>query len=497
MDIVNNSLPNDILTRAQKFYSADFHTTTCHVDESPRKFNTCAFALGNQIYITPDVLSLPLLERDKIFIHELAHIQQQQPQDHSANIETKKVDHGQSIDQLEDTLETQAQLAAQKFIEGHEQLPFKLTPRISSYSCPQTYIEIDGIQISSEHDINQKHQLVIDKIKGGLQWLRWAIQLPNHTFQFNSELNLLNALQIGLHGTDLLLISPLELLATPGRIAELDEKDINRLMVADPSTSDILNPESEIGRILTKNKLYPQLYLNSGRNFLQQTGIADKGLFQAMNIRQLANLYDLEKTSSSLTYLTLPKKKEAVEFALLQSQSASEFIDLFMFYALFLGKFRKKTNLNYNQRQQLATSLLQQIFDALYPYQNCLQVEVQPSAQELKQLLHNYITAGGKLGFTRLSLAASEVIRESSDSIVIRIDEAFTTASEYFDAAQDYINNYRCEHIMPSQDGLMWRYSAASASIDLDANGYITLNSYSPKAHHKQKNSINENPIPK
>ena len=196
---------------------------------------------------------------------------------------------------------------------------------------------------------------------------------------------------------------------------------------------------------------------------------------------------NLKKISTSRASLTLPKKKEASEFALNHSCSPEEFIDLFRFYIWFLGKLNKKINFNNDQRLQLAQSLLQQFSDAIYPYQNCLEVSSKPSEQELRDLIQSYTLSGGKLGFTRLSLAASETMRECPDSIIEAIGEGFTTASEYFNAAQSFISTCQYEFNIPSQDGMSWRYGATtgsqSATIELDANGYITLGSYHQQAN--------------
>ena len=121
--------------------------------------------------------------------------------------------------------------------------------------------------------------MVMGLIKGGLEWLRWAIQLQNQTFNFNSEVHLLDAMQIGLHGTELLLIDPLDLLAIPGRISELDEEEINLLIHCNPEDANIFNVKSNIGRVLVENNLYPKLYFDSGIDFLKQLSIADEGIF--------------------------------------------------------------------------------------------------------------------------------------------------------------------------------------------------------------------------
>ena len=470
------------MIRAQEYYDADFRTVKWCADESPRKFNTCAYAFDNEIFITPEVLTLSTKERQKVFFHELAHIVQQQPQLNTFS-QNKRKEVPNSLNQASKLhLEIEAQLAAQIFTQGDRRLPFKLTGITKHNSNPQTYVEIGGNQLLSENDISQKHKIVMALIKGGLEWLRWAIQCQNQTFNFNTEVQMLDAMQIGLHGCELVLMDPIDLLTLPGRISELDENEINLLKHCNPEDTNILNPQNKIGRVLTENNLYPKLYFDSGLNFLKQLGIENAGIFQAMNIRQLSSLYELEKLSNSRTYLTLPKRKEAGEFALSHSSSPEEFIDLFNFYVWYLGKITNLNYMNRDQRQQLAVTLLQQFSDAIYPYQNCLEVTTQPSEQELKDLLHNYIVSGGKLGFTRLSLAASEIMRGCSDIRYEIVGEAFTTASEYFNAAQVFISNCQYEFNIPSQDGMLWRYGAAtgteSATIELDANGYITLSSY-------------------
>ena len=482
MGVLKKSLPKDILFRAQKFYGADFSKVTWRIDESPRTLNTCALAQKNEIVITADVLAKSKLEYTQILIHELAHVLQQQPQPKTVKPNKRHSNFDGSIEQSEHALEIEAQLATQNFIEGYKQLPFKLTPRNLMRCNPQTYVEIGGVPLSSENEISQKHKIVMGLIKGGYEWLRWAIQLQNQTFNFNNEIHMLDAMQIGLHGTELVLMDPLDLLAIPGRISELDENEIKLLINCNPQDTNIFNLKSKIGQVLVENNLYPKLYFDSGIDFLKQIGIAEEGIFQAMNIRQLSALYELDKFCSSNTYLTLPKRKEASEFALSHSSSPEEFIDLFRFYIWFLGKLNKKINFNNDQRLQLAQSLLQQFSDAIYPYQNCLEVSAKPSEQELKDLLQSYILSDGKLGFTRLSLAASETMRECSDSIIETIGEGFTTASEFFNDAQSFISRCQYEFSIPSQDGMTWRYGAATpteaATIELDANGYITLGSY-------------------
>ena len=127
MGVLKKSLPNDILVRAQQFFGADFSDVTWCIDESPRPFNTCALAHKNEIVITADVLEKSNFERQKIFIHELAHVLQQQPQLNRSNQKKQNNRTALPIKQSEQHLENEAQLATKRFVQGYKQLPFNLT----------------------------------------------------------------------------------------------------------------------------------------------------------------------------------------------------------------------------------------------------------------------------------------------------------------------------------------------------------------------------------
>lgn len=476
-------IPKDIRTSAADFFGCSFDECLVHLSEEPKSLGALAFTDGRDIWMDPQVPHLSQKMQRFIYGHELAHIVQQRLGKVGERQRDGKCDHLQ--------LEAEADNLAWAWIHGGEswlpgvdcQPPFE--PQI------QCLISISGTPIKSSDALPTSVQLVTQLIQGGSDWLHWAITEGQSQFDFPDALTLVDGIQSGLHGNQLILLRDLKLLINPIALLSLPDVGIEAIEASVNQTTDNVVVDLEIAKTLENEGFIGQDKLSLVPQFLSQLQIQDKPVFQALNLSDQVAIYRAMSDTRKPWMLKPEIQVEAAAYAVAYASSAGEFADYYQYYMSlfnridFSGLGKPKRAGFARQRQDIMTSELR---DDL----RCPILAGIPSPEDLKQQMTAWFSAGYRLGFSQISRAIAQMSKHSavtkaSDS------ELKDAVKSYLRTAQKIVQSRSTNLPQVAQDGSALFYtfghSPEKAILKLErGTGCITLQAL--KADIKE--SLNE-----
>lgn len=319
---------------------------------------------------------------------------------------------------------------------------------------------------------SHRFRLIAERIQGGPQWLRFAMQSPTDSYMAGSELELLSLVQKGLHGSRLMLFTDLNLLMDPLKLWTLPEDDLALIGTA--------RREESVRDVLDKYGILDFAQLSKGIDFLRSFEIEDKPVFQVMNLADRLALYaialDGQEREASKKDLTI--RKESCEFALQLCQTPKEFQALFHLYEAVCTKFNAKTRSARRKRAQLIWEDYNELCDGLVETVTLgkkynpdgLDMEIKSALADLRQI-----------GFSCKAAAMLNLIR---NTILTCEDQprARKIVRDYMSAIFNLIAAGTVESTSVGQDGVMRLiYASAliapggSAAVEVDRLGLVTV----------------------
>jgi len=390
------SLPKAIEARATRFFGCAFDQVSVHVNRRPGALGALAFTNGEDIWMDPLVASLPLERQWQVFGHELTHIvQQRQGRVFSAGPGCLQVHDRQA-------LEREADYHAELFANGGTSEIRGTNAVAKSPGMLQCLVAIDGQKVQNLSDLPSSVQMVTSIIEGGQNWFEWAAKEPVSVFDFPDWPALVDGIQIGLHGNDLVLIGSLGLLVSPVALLSMPDLGISALETYLTAGSGNSVADIELEKVLRQSNYLSQSQLTLVTDFLSQVELSGNPLFQAMSLGDRIAIYRAINQLPGDWALQPANQTEAAGYASDYATSPRAFAD---FYTFYMANFAipELDNLSPDRRARMARLRSDQIAATLRNDMRCPAVVGNPAPEQFQRDLRAWFSAGNGLGFSRVS----------------------------------------------------------------------------------------------
>lgn len=338
--------------------------------------------------------------------------------------------------------------------------------------------------------ISEHARLVLNLIERGRQWLEWAIHDPRARYHFENEEALVAGVQAGLHASPLLLLRNPALMVGPAKLMTLDLADLRFLVRA--RDGDGGKPAAiRIGKICAAYGLVTQAELAAAADFLEDLGVADEPVFQAMTFEERLAIHHLSCHRDELPGPAF--QEEAAAFAVGQARTPLEFIDYYKAYLQYLAAARKLPR-DPGQRTARVKAAVDTLLPHLYHALDCPRVDAPAAPWEVAAAIDEWLMMGRRLGFSRLSQGAQQVIAHTpfarrdrdADADAEEDDEeeeeVRAIVAAYLAGAHALLGSAEVAGGRIGQDGasrtLEVRSGRAAADIALGFDGIITLSGF-------------------
>jgi hypothetical protein len=332
-------------------------------------------------------------------------------------------------------------------------------------------VSVAGRQIHRLVMLSDSARLVLGLIGGGIEWLEWAIHHPRARYHFADESALVAAVEFGLHDSALLMLPALGLKVGPAKLMTLDAEDLAILASA-------RSEDRRIKRILSDHDLITQAELARDRPILEdklEVGEPLPLVLQGMGFDDELRIHALLWPEQPLPDSAPPA--EAAAFALELAANPLEFADYYRAYLQYLaaappGPPGEKGRM---ARVRDAIEILQPLlFDAL----DCPRIDGQ-ARWEVALAIDEWLLMGRRLGFSRLSRGAQQIIAHTRFPCREDDEEAPRIVAAYLTGAQVLLGSAKLGHRWIAQDGVSSTFPIRSdveeAVVALGPDGIITL----------------------
>lgn len=482
-------LDGELKAAAEAFFGVELGDVELHFIRVPVLLNADAFACGDHIYMNAES-SASLSQRHlEILGHELTHVVQQR----QGRVPVARQLYGLPANQ-EDGLEREAQEMGRRFAGGR---PSELPQLPLSRSHPAVVQRL--LRVGEKHhfvlqDLRPKPAAILRLIRGGEEWLKWISADPNAVYHFADEHQLLAGVQMGLHGTPLILLPQLGVMVHAFKLAELSELELKTLHVAEGSTesnSTARTNQKAATKVLQAYNILSQSELAIGPQFLIDAGVDETQvpLFQATTLASNIALYNLVDGASTETRQNPILQKEAAKFAVRHAQDQLEFLDYYQFYMSTLKDSALKSK-SAERRAGLAELITEEISPLLYSLLWCPSLSEVPAREAVPSIVRSHLAEGKRLGFARLSSALCQVHENAGIN-----GATGQAAKEIIDRFMGQVHTVLAEQapasVALSQDGMerYYQYGPGPVAPQLcySAYGNLTLRSFTLSAQNQQE----------
>jgi len=327
-------------------------------------------------------------------------------------------------------------------------------------------LSVGGRLFREPGSLSERSQLVLSLIPSGPEWLVWAISDRSAHFAFPDEEALLTELP-NLHGSALVLLPALGLLARPAQLITLEIDALNDLLAAENTRTE--EALAKARTVLAGLGLLTQNDLVAGWAMLTRLGVAGAPVFQVMDYPAHEAVMALVEV---VNRVDVGLAREAAAFALTVSSSPAEFADHVEIYVTLADKGEAPA-----ARAARITAVLRALKARLFGYLGALQVTESNAAPVVGLAVSQLMMRGGFLGFTRLSLAAREVVAVGKPMEPGAVDAAVR-------ACVEPVPSLLASNLWPMKPGLLRQDGAVEFPIEdqgrrllilLDAGGTVSL----------------------
>lgn len=332
-------------------------------------------------------------------------------------------------------------------------------------------VSIAGRQIHRLVMLSESARLVLGLIDGGVDWLEWAIHHPRARYHFADERALVEAVQAGLHGAVLLPMPALGLKAGPAKLMTLDPEDLFILVAA--RTED-----RRVKRILADHGLVTQAELARDRSILEdklEVGNPLPLVLQGMGFDDQLAIHALLWPEQPLPESASPA--EAAAFAIELAVSPLEFADYYRAYLQYLDAAPPRP-LGEQGRMARVRDAIENLEPMLYDALDCPRIDGH-AHWEVALAIDEWLLMGRRLGFSRLSRGAQQIVAHTSFPCCEDDEEARRIVAAYLVGAQVLLGSAKLGHRWLAQDGISLTFPVRSeveeAIVAVSPDGIITL----------------------
>lgn len=477
--IKNSLLSDEFRGEAERFFQMKLPRVGVRLDREPASVGAAAFARGCCVYLRPELLKLPDRQLRNVLIHELTHVIQQG----QGRVRADSMRNGRPVND-DPVLEYEALDMARRFSRGE---PCQvLESGVSGKYRPviQKAVNVGEKPLSRVKDLSESAFTILQFIKGGINWLDWAISESPAEFQFQNEYQLIAGIQTGIHGKCLLLLENLGLLVSPLKLFALNAEDLKTVSEFENSFKKAkIGIPPNIKKILQNYSLYVQEDIAKGAEFLESLDLNSRSLFQSLTQSDQIGLSNLDFT---LTTGGNDSKtpSEAASFAMEYGATPEDFVN---YYQLYLALIAQLSNMcdSAGARMCKAQRCLEQMNPMLYGMLRSPKVDRVVSAEDLLLIIKNWLSGESMVGYPSISFGALQV---GSRAKWIPNSSIRESVSDFISEINDFIQKYEATSVLMSQNGLIHTYvidsKEARAELVMDSDGLVTMGSYVRK---KQK----------
>lgn len=377
-----------------------------HSRPHPAEPEAIGAAYGDNIYLNVAMHRLSADEWMHVLGHELAHVRQQR--------EGRVLAQGQRADVAYNDdagLEAEAEAFAREFASG---APLVAAGSMARVERPvlQCLIELQGRPIHSSRHLSEKAQAVLEMIPSGSIWLD-SVSAGKLRYTFQDEVELLSAIQTGLHGGPQILLRRNALMAHPCGLYRLTENELHNLWQAE--LSDAPNPIHKT--LVTKARYDKHLWTDQdlaiGDTLLSETGVADEPIFTVKTLQDRLALFEHVNSKITENETDLELQKEASKFAVGLAQTALEYVDYVDFYIALADDPGTHTSVA-AKRLRYAETIADCLFEPLLNTLWCPTFQPAPNAAELSAQIGEWSAKSGQwVGFPRLSASLVHMVKHA------------------------------------------------------------------------------------
>lgn len=331
-------------------------------------------------------------------------------------------------------------------------------------------VSVAGRQIHRLVMLSESARIVLGLIEGGVEWLEWAIRHPRARYHFSDERALVAAVQAGLHGSGLLLLPEFDLTVGPARLMVFDPEDLDILASAKQG-------DKRAKAIRGEHRLVTEKEFARDMDVLDKLGVGDRLVFQGMALDDQLAIHELLDPE-----IPLPRSaagpEEAAEFAAKLAVNPPEFADYYRAYLQYLAAVPLCPP-RPGERMALVWDAIELLRPLLYDALDCPRIDGQGAHWEVALAIDEWLLMGRRLGFSRLSRGAQQIIAHTS--FPWREDNAETPriVAAYLVGAQVLLGSAKLGRRRIAQDGISSTFPIRSegeeAVIALGPDGIITL----------------------
>lgn len=336
--------------------------------------------------------------------------------------------------------------------------------------------------IQSQDDISELARLALSLVDGGLQWLHWAIHEAGSQYVFADETVMAGAVQQGLHGERLTLLSNLGVLVSPIKLMSLGVGDLGVLVRAQRGESGS-SLEAHWQNILKAHGIRTQADLQKGMDALKALVPVVHPLFQVLTLDDQLALEGLLWTPQEGTPPDPEVQKEARLFAVLEARTPQEFVDYYQVYLALAAKLGARADAPH-KRHAVAKRALAALLPPLMNALDCPEVLGLVAPNEVAEALQIWLGYGRPLGFQRISAGVREIVRHTKYRGETG-EEARAFVLHYEIAARALIAQSRPKWGIMGQDGATCRFPLEAGGYEgevvLAPSGVISLAWFRPK----------------
>jgi hypothetical protein len=487
MPAISTILSGEIKAAAEAFFSTELSDVELHFDRLPAALDAVAFARGNHVHLDAEPSGVFSRRDLEILGHELTHVIQQR----QGRVEANLTIHGIPANQ-DPALEAEAEEMGRRFSYGGPSLLPRLPLSQSHPPILQRFLSVGGKLYSALPPMTAKGSAVLKLIRGGEDWLKWVTGSPSVHYQFADESQLLQGIQAGLHGTDLLLLQRTGILLHPAKLQELSEDELKVVLEVETASADNSVADMQARKALAANGLLSQSELKCADEFLQRLGeknppgseesppgsLKIPPVFQAMTLADRIALFNLHDNASAAGR-NLMLQKEAWTFALNFAQSPLEFVDYYQFYLSTVQDADPQPN-QAGKRACLAEASAEGIGSLLYNLLWCPSVRGVPSPNEIAAIAQTWRAGGNRMGFSRFSSALLQ-IGQNAGLQGAAGEAAQKIIDQFMEKVQNAVLQQTPVSVKLSQDGnnryYQYPLQCIVAELGLSADGNLTLSS--------------------
>lgn len=478
MDMVRfSSLDGGIKNKAERFFGLDFGKVAVGIGDRPSQLGARACAHGDDLYFQPECADFSRPENLALLGHELTHIAQQR----QGRVRAQSTLAGMAFTD-DPALEAEAWRLGWRFANGQTCDVDFSNAHGQCEPLLQRAVIVGTAPIEGMSSLEPGPATVLQLIEGGPDWVNWAAEDMNVRYQFENQLLMTQAVQIGLHGVPLLLLNKLALYVSPLKLLTLDQKDFKAITDFELGIGNQRGAKMFAVNAMRANNLLPQGDLEQVDAYLQSWKMTGQPVFQALGLMDKIALYNLGQWVDGQDDPNPQTQRAAANFAVGLAQSPMAFVDYFQYYLNLAGKQGWNEDSDPQTNSQLATSLIQQMMPVLRHVLRSAVLNYRPDTGTLQEFIQNWQDMGLPLGFQRFSAAVNQVVCNTvaGDPDQPQIGPAIES---YIQAAQAFIRNYQADEMVLSQTGAITSYSLeqddASAILNWNQAGTVTLESFS------------------